>query len=297
MRLTDLFRTESQQISEANRIPQTTPARTDQINQQIRALTPGQTLQGEVVGRNGQEVQIRVDGDLVLNAKMDQNMNLEVGKNMTFEVKNNGSSLTLSPLFTNTATDANIMKALDMASLPINETTITMTEQMMSAGLSVDKGSLQQMFREMNLFPKAESADIVDLHRLAMPVNEQNVNQMISYRNLTHQLVSGMTNVLDELPQTFSTLLTEGKVDDAVTLYQTLSKLADASWEEQTTEGTSALEILQTDGAKADALTQQQQTEMIDLQTLVNRRDVAYSASSNIVRALGTSQSGNAANF
>ena len=49
--------------------------------------------------------------------------------------------------------------------------------------------------------------------------------------------------------------------------------------------------------SKANALTQQQQTEMIDLQTLVNRRDVAYSASSNIVRALGTSQSGNAANF
>ena len=49
--------------------------------------------------------------------------------------------------------------------------------------------------------------------------------------------------------------------------------------------------------AKANALTQQQQTEMIDLQTLVNRRDVAYSASSNIIRALGASQNGGAANF
>ena len=48
---------------------------------------------------------------------------------------------------------------------------------------------------------------------------------------------------------------------------------------------------------KANALTQQQQTDMIDLQTLVNRRDVAYSASSNIVRALGSSQNGGAANF
>ena len=49
--------------------------------------------------------------------------------------------------------------------------------------------------------------------------------------------------------------------------------------------------------SKANALTQQQQTDMIDLQTLVNRRDVAFSASSNIVRALGSSQDGNAANF
>ena len=49
--------------------------------------------------------------------------------------------------------------------------------------------------------------------------------------------------------------------------------------------------------AKVDSLTQTQQTEMIDLQTLVNRRDVAFSASSNIVRALGTSMGGNADNF
>ena len=49
--------------------------------------------------------------------------------------------------------------------------------------------------------------------------------------------------------------------------------------------------------AKVDSLTQTQQTDMIDLQTLVNRRDVAFAASSNIVRALGTSMSGNAENF
>lgn len=49
--------------------------------------------------------------------------------------------------------------------------------------------------------------------------------------------------------------------------------------------------------AKVDALTQQQQQQMIDLQTLVNRRDVAYSASTNIVKALGMSQSSGAQNF
>jgi len=48
---------------------------------------------------------------------------------------------------------------------------------------------------------------------------------------------------------------------------------------------------------KMDPLTQLQQQKMIDLQTLVNRRDVAYSTSSNIVRTLGTSSAGNANNF
>ena len=46
-----------------------------------------------------------------------------------------------------------------------------------------------------------------------------------------------------------------------------------------------------------DARVQDQQEQMIDLQTMVNRRDVAYSTSSNVVRALATSQSGNAQKF
>lgn len=48
---------------------------------------------------------------------------------------------------------------------------------------------------------------------------------------------------------------------------------------------------------KVDALTQNQQTDMIDMQTLVNRRDTAYSASSNIVRSLGKAMSDTARNF
>ena len=49
--------------------------------------------------------------------------------------------------------------------------------------------------------------------------------------------------------------------------------------------------------SRMDQLTQSQQEEMIDLQTMVNRRDVAFSTSSNVVRARGTSSMDNAQNF
>ena len=48
---------------------------------------------------------------------------------------------------------------------------------------------------------------------------------------------------------------------------------------------------------KMDALTQTQQEAMVDLQSIVNRRDVAHSTASNVVRALGTSSMDNAQNF
>ncbi len=48
---------------------------------------------------------------------------------------------------------------------------------------------------------------------------------------------------------------------------------------------------------KMNNLAQSQQEEMIDLQTMVNRRDVAFSTSSGIVRTMGQSQMQDAANF
>ena len=48
---------------------------------------------------------------------------------------------------------------------------------------------------------------------------------------------------------------------------------------------------------KMDALSKSQQEEMVDLQSLVNRRDVAHSTSTNILRAIAMSSSSDAANF
>lgn len=48
---------------------------------------------------------------------------------------------------------------------------------------------------------------------------------------------------------------------------------------------------------KMSLLAQSQQEDMIDLQTLVNRRDVAYSTSSGVVRAIGQSMTQEAQNY
>ncbi len=48
---------------------------------------------------------------------------------------------------------------------------------------------------------------------------------------------------------------------------------------------------------KMNVLAQTQQEDMIDLQTMVNKRDVAYSTSSGVVRAMGQSMSQDAQNF
>lgn len=195
----------------------------ERINRQIKALTPGRLLQGEVIGRVGKEVQIKLSDDMVINAKLDRDVNVEDGKMLTFEVKNNGSSLFLSPLFANTANTDNVFKALQMAGLPINSETVSMTEAMMQQGMSVDSNTLQGMFREVSAHPEAAAADIVQLRGLGIEVTEENLQQLQSYKELTHELVRGMTDVLQELPAAFNELYAQVP-DKAVQMYQAIIK-------------------------------------------------------------------------
>lgn len=242
MKLTGWF--SQDKIANNSRVQTPNNANTEQVNRQIRALVPGQTLRGEVVSREGNNAQIRLLQDVLVDAKVDADIRLELGQNITFQVKNNGQTLNLSPLFTNMATEGTVLKALDMASLPVNENTVAMTKQLMDAGLPIDKNTLQQIWHESNAFPDAEILDLVNLHRVELPVTEENITQMASYRNLTHQLTAGIAETGESLTNMLQGLVESGDIEQAATIYSEVLKLLafeDAAGEtvtgQQQTEG------------------------------------------------------------
>lgn len=241
MKLTGWF--SQDKIADNSRVQTPNNANTEQVNRQIRALVPGQTLRGEVVSREGNNAQIRLLQDVLVDAKVDADIRLELGQNITFQVKNNGQTLNLSPLFTNMATEGTVLKALDMASLPVNENTVAMTKQLMDVGLPIDKNTLQQIWHESNAFPDAEILDLVNLHRVELPVTEENITQMASYRNLTHQLTAGIAETGESLTNMLQGLVESGDIEQAATIYSEV------------------LELLAFEDAAGETVTGQQQTE------------------------------------
>lgn len=223
MKLTGWF--SQDKITDNSRVQATGSTSTEQVNRQIRTLVPGQTLRGEVVSREGNNAQIRLLQDVLIDAKVDADIRLELGQNITFQVKNNGQVLNLSPLFTNMATEGTVLKALDMASIPVNETTVAMTKQLMDAGLPIDKNTLQQIWHESNAFPDAAIEDIMNLHRLGLPVTGENITQMASYRNLTHQLTEGIADAAESLTNTLQGLVENGDIEQAATIYSEILDL------------------------------------------------------------------------
>ena len=241
MKLTGWF--SQDKIADNSRVQTPNNANTEQVNRQIRALVPGQTLRGEVVSREGNNAQIRLLQDVLVDAKVDADIRLELGQNITFQVKNNGQTLNLSPLFTNMATEGTVLKALDMASLPVNENTVAMTKQRMYGGLPIDKNTLQQIWHESNAFPDAEILDLVNLHKVELPVTEENITQMASYRNLTHQLTAGIAETGESLTNMLQGLVESGDIEQAATIYSEV------------------LELLAFEDAAGETVTGQQQTE------------------------------------
>lgn len=191
------------------------------VQSEIRNLAPGQTIQGSVVSRDGTAVQIALRQDMLINARIDQSISLALGQSMSFEVKaNNGSVLSLTPLYANMANEATIMRALGAAGLPETANNIEMVAVMMKEGMPIDRESLANISRLLMEFPKQDPAALIQMTRLGMPITEINIQQFELYQNVKHQLLGSAETIMDELPKVFQELMNEGKTEQAYTFYE-----------------------------------------------------------------------------
>lgn len=199
------------------------------MQNEIRNLLPGQTIQGAVVSRNGNAVQIALSQELLINARIDQSISLALGQNMSFEVKtNNGSVLSLTPLYANMANQATILRALGAAGLPENAANVEMVARMMEEGMPIDRDTILNVSRQLLEFPGQDPASIIQMIRLGLSVTEANIEQFEQYQNAAHQLVGSAETIMQELPEVFRALMSEGRSDAAYTFYgQVLDILAE----------------------------------------------------------------------
>ena len=193
------------------------------LQNEVRALKPGQTLQGMVVSRDGNSVQIELAQDFSINAKIDQSVTLALGQMMSFEVKANSSSfMSLAPLYTNTANTATILRALGAAGLPETAENIEMVAKMMEEGMPIDKESILNMSRLIMEFPGKNPTTIIQMTRLELPVTEANIEQFEQYRAANHQILGSAETIMEELPKAFTELINSGQGEKAYAFYQTV---------------------------------------------------------------------------
>lgn len=254
--LSGLFRTNSPE-------PKTTvpvSGRTDYAgrsgNAQVRNMAPGQTISGEVVGREGDEIQIRIARDTVVNARMEKEIQTDMGQNITFQIRSNTSGIVaLRPLFQNMAQENTALRALSQAGIEVNGKSMQMVSAMMQEGMSIDKNSLQEMYRQVANVPEGDVSAIVQMNRLQIPVTPENLQQFTAYKNYEHQLIEAFAQVADEIPQAVADLFASGNVEEGAVF---VNKLLSIFGEGQEAVGnmTELPEHMAAEGGAAESLTE-----------------------------------------
>ncbi len=172
----------------------------------------GQTILGEVLMRNQNDILLSLGKNQLLHAKLDGSISAEPGQLLTFLIKNNNANkVVLSPLFENTNQNPNISRAISAAGLPQTETVINMVKSMMEEGMPIDRQSLYNMNKVVNANPQADVTSLVQMQRLQLPITEESIFQFEAYKNYQHLLGDGLMDVADSIVQTFAQL--SGNVD------------------------------------------------------------------------------------
>ena len=200
--------------------------KSDALSELISDLKPGDNVSAQIVSKDGNTVSLVLPGGTPFDAKLSGNIGLDIGKLITFEVKSNGSKLLLSPLFTNMATDPSVNKALDNAGIPLNNDSVMMTKELMQNGLPVNRDVLNAVYKEVLNFPDSSVSDIVDLHKLGLEVNEENLTQIENYKNLSYQLDSGLTDSLKSTGELLNELTSKDDISFASKVFGSLLEIA-----------------------------------------------------------------------
>ena len=217
MRLSSLFTQGNQQIQENSRDMSFSALEKGLRNgmKEMEGKMPGQFVTGEVIEADGQDILLAIGKNQLLRARLSLAMDVEAGQQLTFGIKSiGGMKVVLSPLFENMTSGSGAEKALELAGLPRNEETMKMVEAMMKEGMKLDPDSLSSMYRTVNAHMDADITTLVQLNRMGLPVTEENITQLQSYKNYESQVTEGVKILMGEVAEQLSSLAASDNPED-----------------------------------------------------------------------------------
>lgn len=172
----------------------------------------GTQLKGEIIDIKGSQVSISLENGQILNARLEADFNLTIGQQVSFEVvSNTGTKITIKPADLDYKQNLVLQKALQEASLPITEKNLLLVNTMLKEGMSINKQSLTNMLKQLNMNQGANIETIVKMCKLGIEVTKDNIKQFENYKNYEHRIVKDISNVLNDVSKLINEISTEDK--------------------------------------------------------------------------------------
>lgn len=168
----------------------------------ISRLKEGAVFKGEVLNILGEKVTIALENKAQLFARLQPGVELGVGDQLLFSVKeNNASQILIKPMFDSlySAQTQVLEKALDMAGLSPTEKNFSAAKELMEAGLPIDKGNMVKLLSQSMKFEGTSMQTLVALNKMNIPVTDANIAQYERYQNYSHQLAGDISQAANAM--------------------------------------------------------------------------------------------------
>ncbi len=213
-------------VSDTSGVSSSVQTQLDKGMAALKSMSPGETLQGEVVSVNGNEVTLKIADNAVVSAKLEQSMNVAVGQKMMFEISNNSNGqVALRALFTNLAQEQLATNALQMAGIETNGQTAQMISGLMKEGMPIDMQTLQSVYHDIIKYPETDQSLLVHMHKIGMETTPQNVEQFQALVNYEERVAGTINELIHEIPGELKNMTQNGDMAKVMAVTQELVSL------------------------------------------------------------------------
>lgn len=190
----------------------------------LRDLVTGDIFSGKIVDMNNYVVDILLDNDKHISAKMQQALELNIGDKLLFQVKDkNDSQVFIKPLVNSNVSMELVTKSLIAANLNVNDKNTAIVKELVEKGQPIDKQSLMNLVRLTSKYGMENIDKIIDMTKNGIEISKENLQQYDLYVNGKHQISSN----INEIQNNILTLLSEDAAN-VETKIEFIDKLSEA---------------------------------------------------------------------
>lgn len=205
MQISDLLGKYGQNTVPVTAQEQAVKTGTQQLTGTLSSLQTGNVFEGTVTDISDGQVLLTLANGEKISARLEGQIQLRLNQAMFFEVKSNTQTqIAIKPYLNGDSSNPTLLKALMQAGMGVTTDNLEMVRTMMEEQLPIDKNSLNQMMRQLAMFPKAAPSVIAQMNKLGIPVTEANVQQFSNYKADTAAIMKELENVLEQLPKSIA---------------------------------------------------------------------------------------------
>lgn len=192
----------------------------------LSMLKVGQIFSGEITDIRGQMVQILINNEQMVSAKLLDTANFVIGQNLVFQVKEKKDGIIMiRPVISDETVNLPLQKALEAAGLTVTDKNVELVKTLMNEQQPIDKQTLTFYLKQMNTYPNSSINTLIFMNKNNIPFTFETINLLENYKNSEPNITNEFDHLSSEIFNVISEVSSKKGVQPALELHDQVIQL------------------------------------------------------------------------